>query len=79
MGDVNAVNPKHYTTSRKTYIVALTLEMDMSKELLEKFTLIMFHVCLEMVPNICIFKKSSINNKSKSNKFETYIFLKENV
>ena len=31
MGDVNVVNPKHYTTSRKTYIAALTLEMDMSK------------------------------------------------
>ena len=29
MGDVYVVNPKHYTTSRKTYIVALTLEMDM--------------------------------------------------
>ena len=28
MGDVNVVNPKHYTTSRKTYFVALTLEMD---------------------------------------------------
>ena len=31
MGDVHVVNPKHYTTSRKTYIAALTLEMDMSK------------------------------------------------
>ena len=39
----------------------------------------MFHVSLKMVANICIFKQSSINNKSKNNKFETYIFLKENI
>ena len=37
----------------------------------------MFHVSLKMVANI--FKQSSINNKSKNNKFETYTFLKENI